>query len=253
MEERLQKLLAQAGHGSRRACEALIVEGRVLVNGQTATLGQKADPRRDRITLDGEPLARSQKLTYIVLHKPRGVVSSSEPQGDRQTVLDLVPARVRLYPVGRLDLDSEGLVLLTNDGALTLQLTHPRYGVEKEYRVLVKGDPDDKRLDVWRRGVMIDGKRTRPAQVRRESTTNAGTWLRVIMREGRKHEIRDIGATLGMPVARLIRLRIGEIHLGRLRPGEWRELTPAESARLAAAAQSAKPAAKSPRRRAARG
>ncbi len=252
MEERLQKLLAQAGHGSRRACEDLILQGRVLVNGRRAELGQKADLTRDTVTLDGEPLARPEKLTYIVLHKPRGVVSSREAQGDRQTVVDLVPQRLRLYPVGRLDLDSEGLILLTNDGDLANHLTHPRYNVEKEYEVLVKGDPDSERLNAWRRGVVLEDRetgkrvRTRPADVRRESGAGGSAWLRVIMREGRKHEIRDTGATLGLPVERLIRVRLGSLTLGKLRAGEWRELTAAEVRALKQSAATPAPAA--PRR-----
>lgn len=234
VEERLQKLLAQTGHGSRRACEELIVQGRVRVNGQVAQLGQKADLAHDTVTLDGTPLAAPETLTYYLLHKPRGVVSSVEPQGDRQTVIDLVPAKVRLYPVGRLDLESEGLILLTNDGALANKLTHPRYNVEKEYRVLVKGVPDQEQLNTWRRGVVLVDKetgervRTRPAQVRREDVREHVAWLRVIMQEGRKHEIRDIGSTLGLPVERIIRLRLGNLLLGDLPAGQWRTLTAQE-------------------------
>ncbi|MGH2522468.1 MAG: pseudouridine synthase [Anaerolineales bacterium] len=224
MEERLQKILARAGLGSRRACEALITEGRVTVNGRLAELGQKADPARDKIAVDGEPLTAAETLTYVALNKPRGVIASLEAQGKRQTVRDLVPLAERLYPVGRLDLDSEGLMLLTNDGELTDRLTHPRYETEKEYQVLVRGEPDEKQLEAWRRGVVVEGKRTAPAQVKRENRTEAGTWLRVIMHEGRKHEIRDIGRLLGMPVKRIVRVRIGTLRLGALRPGEWREL-----------------------------
>lgn len=231
MEERLQKILAQAGYGSRRSCEALITQGRVRVNGERAQLGQKADPARDTIAVDGDSV-RAQRLTYILLHKPRGVVSSLEPQGERQTVVDLVPAKVRLYPVGRLDLESEGLILLTNDGDLANHLTHPRYEVEKEYRVLVKGNPDEERLDAWRRGVMVEGKRTLPARVARERRAHGQTWLRVVMREGRKHEIREIGLTLGLPVERLIRVRLGALQLGDLREGQWRALTREEVAAL---------------------
>ncbi len=230
MTERLQKLLAQAGHGSRRACEALILQGRVVVNGRPAELGQKADPAVDRIVVDGEPLNAPEQLTYIALHKPAGVVSSREPQGPRETVLDLVPTKVRLYPVGRLDLDSEGLTLLTNDGDLANRLTHPSHNVEKEYRVLVKGHPDEDQLDAWRRGVVLidretgDRWRTRPAKVWRDDAPGPTTWLRVVMQEGRKHEIREIGTTLSLPVLRLIRVRIGSLELGDLRTGEWRSL-----------------------------
>jgi 23S rRNA pseudouridine2605 synthase len=235
MEERLQKILARAGLGSRRACEEYILQGRVKVNGRVAQLGQKADPAKDVIALDGEPLAQPERLTYVALYKPRGVVSSLSPQGERQTVRDLVPLKGRLYPVGRLDVDSEGLILLTNDGDLTDRLTHPRYEAEKEYRVLVRSDPDEARLSVWRRGVMLNGKRTAPAKVRREEHTEAGTWLRVIMHEGRKHEIREIGLALGMPVQRLIRVRMGSLRLGDLRPGQWRELEEREVKQLQSA------------------
>ncbi len=235
MEERLQKILARAGFGSRRACEAFITQGRVRVNGQVAELGQKADPARDEISLDGEALASSETLTYVALYKPRGVVSSLAPQGDRQTVRNLIPLEGRLYPVGRLDVDSEGLILLTNDGDLTDRLTHPRYKAEKEYRVLVRGTPDETRLEVWRRGVVLEGQRTAPAQVERGDRIEAGTWLRVIMHEGRKHEIRDIGLALGMPVQRLIRVRMGTLKLGDLRPGQWRKLEDWEVKRLAGA------------------
>ncbi len=152
--ERLQKILAAAGAGSRRACEELIAAGRVRVNGRVATLGASADPVVDKITLDGEPV-RAERHVYVMVYKPRGVVSSLEPQGDRATVRDLVPLPGRLYPVGRLDALSEGLVLLTNDGELTNRLTHPRYGHEKEYRVLIRGRIDEGRLEAWRRGVVI--------------------------------------------------------------------------------------------------
>ncbi len=228
MEERLQKLLALAGLGSRRACEAYLLQHRVRVNGVTAELGQKADPERDEITVDGEPLARPEKLAYVLLYKPRGVVSSLEPQGDRGTVRELVPAGGRLYPVGRLDLDSEGLILLTNDGALTNLLTHPRYETEKEYRVLVAEMPRPQQLEAWQHGVVVEDKRTAPAQVSVESHTPEGVWLRVVMHEGRKHEIRNIAQTLGLWVHRLIRVRLGSLKIGALRPGQWRVLTPQE-------------------------
>ena len=246
MEERLQKLLAQAGHGSRRACEEYLVQGRVRVNGRVAELGQKADPEIDEITFDGQPLARPERRQYILLYKPRGVVSSLEPQGDRKTVMDLVPADERLYPVGRLDLDSEGLILLTNDGELTNRITHPRYETEKEYRVLLGDEPDAKQLAAWRHGVVLEGKRTAPAEVEREAHTPEGTWLRVTMHEGRKHEIRDIARTLGLWVHRLIRVRLGALTIGNLKPGQWRPLEPKEIAELKRPA--ARPSRARPRR-----
>jgi len=226
MEERLQKLLAQAGFGSRRACEEFIVEGRVRVNGQVAILGQKADPARDKITLDGKTLPKAEALTYIALYKPRNVLSATEGQDDRKTVRDLIPVEGHLYPVGRLDFDSEGLILMTNDGDLTNKLTHPRYGHEKEYRVLLARRPDEERLSTWRRGVVLeDGYKTAPADVRFQSTSGKGAWIRVIMGEGRKRQIREIGMLLGLPVVRIVRVRIGTLRLGTLKPREWRYLT----------------------------
>jgi 23S rRNA pseudouridine2605 synthase len=246
MEERLQKILARAGLASRRSSEEFIVQGRVTVNGKVAVLGQKADLAVDRVAVDGQPLAAPEKLTYVLLHKPRGVVSSLAPQGDRQTVRAMLPLPERLYPVGRLDVDSEGLILMTNDGELAEFLTHPRYEAEKEYRVLVKGEPDAERLEAWRRGVVLEGVRTAPAQVARGERAPTGTWLRIVMHEGRKHQIRDIGMLLGLPVQRLIRVRLGSLRLGNLAPGEWRRLTADEVAQLRAIGQ--KPAPKPPSR-----
>jgi 23S rRNA pseudouridine2605 synthase len=228
MQERLQKLLAQAGYGSRRACEEFIVAGRVRVNGQTATLGQKADLSVDKVTLDGKALPRPEALTltYIALYKPRNVLSAAEGQDDRETVRDLIPMEGHLYPVGRLDFDSEGLILMTNDGELTNKLTHPRYGHEKEYRVLVARRPDEKQLAAWQRGVVLaDGDKTAPADVSFISSSGKGAWIRVVMGEGKKRQIREVGRLLGLPVVKIIRLRIGTLKLGSLKPRQWRHLT----------------------------
>jgi 23S rRNA pseudouridine2605 synthase len=233
MEERLQKILARAGLGSRRASEELISSGRVRVNGQVAVLGSKADPERDRIEVDGRPINLAEPLAYIAIYKPRGVISAVQSPDPRPTVRDLVPVPGHLYPVGRLDIESEGLMLLTNDGELANRLTHPRYGHEKEYRVLVARRPDEEQLETWRRGVVLeDGYRTRPAEVRFESIAGKGTWLRVIMREGRKRQIRETGQLLGLPVVKIIRVRIGTLQLGSLKPREWRHLSQAEVASL---------------------
>ncbi|MEJ5223015.1 MAG: pseudouridine synthase [Anaerolineales bacterium] len=235
MEERLQKIMSHAGFGSRRACEELIIAGRVRVNGKPAELGQKADPAVDKITVDGKPVAAAQDYIYIALNKPRYVVSAAEPEpGDRrQTVRDLVPVEGHIYPVGRLDVDSEGLVLMTNDGDLANKLTHPRYGHEKEYKVLVARHPDAEQLETWRRGVVLeDGYKTQPVDVRVETLVGKGAWLRVILREGRKRQIREMGARTGLPVVRIVRIRIGPLLLGPLKPKEWRYLTPAEVAAL---------------------
>ncbi len=229
MQERLQKILAQAGYGSRRGCEEFILAGRVRVNGQIAVLGQKADAALDRITLDDRPIAHFAKLTYIALYKPRNVISSTDDEAGRKTVRDLIPEAGHLYPVGRLDWDSEGLILMTNDGELTNRLTHPRYGHLKEYRVLVARRPERVQLETWRRGVVLaDRYKTAPAEVSMDSVLGKGAWLRVVMGEGRKRQIREIGSLLGLPVVRIIRVRIGSLRLGRLKPGEWRYLTDQE-------------------------
>jgi 23S rRNA pseudouridine2605 synthase len=233
MEERLQKILARAGFGSRRAAEELIEAGRVRVNNHIAVLGSKADPTRDRITVDGRQIAISEPLIYIIIYKPRNVLSTVTTPDARQTVRDLVPVPGHLYPVGRLDLDSEGLILLTNDGELANRLTHPRYGHEKEYRVLVAKQPDENQLNAWRRGIVLeDGYKTQPAKVRYESAFGKGAWLRVVLNEGRKRQIREMGILTGLPVVRIIRVRIGTIHLGKLQPREWRHLSDKEVAAL---------------------
>jgi len=239
MQERLQKLLAQAGYGSRRACEEFIIEGRVKVNGQVATLGQKADLSVDRVTMDGKSLPKAESLTYIALYKPRNVLSAAEGQDDRETVRDLIPVEGHLYPVGRLDFDSEGLILMTNDGELTNKLTHPRYGHEKEYRVLVARRPDEKQLETWRRGVVLeDGDKTAPCEVVFISSSGKGAWIRVVMGEGKKRQIREAGKLLGLPVVKIIRLRIGTLRLGNLKPRAWRYLTADEVADLKGEAKS---------------
>ena len=229
MEERLQKILARAGYGSRRGCEEIISAGRVRVNGKPVGLGDKADPAVDKIVVDGRALKAAEELVYVALYKPRGVLSTVTDPAERPAVRDLVAVPGKLYPVGRLDFDSEGLILMTNDGDLANRLTHPRYEHEKEYRVLVAVHPDGEQLATWRRGVVLeDGYRTQPAEVYLESRYGKGAWLRVILKEGRKRQIREMGARTGLPVARIIRVRIGELLLGKLKPKEWRYLTPQE-------------------------
>ncbi len=225
-EERLQKILARAGFGSRRSCEELISAGRVRVNDKLAILGTKADPETDSITVDRQAIPKLERQIYIALNKPRGVLSDVDPKDPRPTVIGLVQVPAHLFAVGRLDLDSEGLILLTNDGELANRLTHPRYGHEKEYRVLVVTKPDEEQLAALRRGIVLeDGYRTAPAQVTVESEAGKGTWLRFVLREGRKRQIREMGSRIGLPVQRIIRLRIGTLLLGNLKPGEWRYLT----------------------------
>ena len=228
MPERLQKILAQAGYGSRRACEDFITAGRVRVNGQIASLGGKADPAIDKITLDGRPIAAAETLIYIALYKPRNVLSTveSERGDERQTVRDLVDVSGHIYPVGRLDFESEGLVLMTNDGDLTNKLTHPKFGHEKEYRVLLARRPDQDQLEAWKRGVVLeDGYKTQPVDVRFETAQGKGAWVRVVMGEGRKRQIRETCGQLGLPVVRILRIRIGALRLGNLKPRQWRYLT----------------------------
>jgi 23S rRNA pseudouridine2605 synthase len=240
-EERLQKVLAHAGVASRRASEGLIQAGRVRVNGRVVTeLGTKVNPRQDVITVDGKPLPRSDESpVYILLHKPRNILSAASDDRGRRTVLDLVDIDARVYPVGRLDLQSEGLILLTNDGELTKQLTHPAHHIEKEYHALVGGKPSAQTLSRWRSGELeLEGKPLAPAKVNKMSDEGEkNTWLRIVLTEGRKRQIREVARMLGHPVRVLQRVRLGPIRLGKLKPGRWRHLTPAEVQRLKRAVQ----------------
>ncbi len=231
MKDRIQKILARAGHGSRRACEELIAQGRVTLNGKAAKLGEKADPTQDEIRVDGIRVRVSPApKVYIALHKPRGVLTTTRENDSRPTIRDLVPVPGHLYPVGRLDYESEGLILLTNDGDLTNKLTHPRYRHEKEYRVLVARQPTREQAEALRHGVVLeDGHRTAPAKVRvGETLPGKGTWMTITLTEGRKRQIREMCARVGLPVRRLIRVRLGTLKLGKLKPREWRYLTEAE-------------------------
>lgn len=232
---KLQKLMAAAGYGARRKCEQMIREGRVSVNGARASLGDRAILGRDQITVDGDPLRSADPLTHIALHKPRGVLSTSRSQGGWPTVLDLVASEVRLQPVGRLDLDSEGLMLLTNDGELTYRLTHPRFGHEKEYRVLLDRHPDQDQLRQWRSGVRLpSGHRSGPAELD-PMRGKSGAWIRVVLRQGRKRQLRETAELLGLKVERLIRIRIASLALGDLQPGSWRVLEKSEIIELQSA------------------
>jgi pseudouridine synthase len=230
--ERLQKLIAATGRCSRRRAEDLLRAGRVRVNGRLASLGDRADPDRDRIQVDGRPLQPANAALTLLLHKPVGVLSSCrDPQG-RPTVLDLLPVELRrgvgLHPVGRLDGDSRGALLLSNDGRLTLRLTHPRYGHAKTYRVRVDGQPNAEVLDAWRRGVPLDGVPSQPVRLRQLRQGPQDTWLELVMREGRNRQIRRTAALLGHPVRDLQRIAIGPLGLGDLPSGAWRELRPRE-------------------------
>ncbi len=230
MPERLQKILAQAGVASRRASEEMITSGRVQVNGQVVTeLGTKVDPKKDVIEVDGRRLRTRVEPVYLMLHKPAGYISTARDPEGRRTVLDLVPRGQRLYPVGRLDADSEGLLLLTNDGDLANRLTHPRYEQEKEYSVLVTGEPTPGVLDQLHEGVWLaEEDAIAHAEASVVATTEQGTWLHIILREGRKRQIRRMLASVGHQVKRLIRVRVGPLKLGDLQTGKWRRLSAAE-------------------------
>lgn len=226
MSDKLQKILAHSGYGSRRECERIISDGRVTVNGKVATLGRRVDAASDVIKIDGHKLKKAE-LVYIKIYKPRGVLSSTsdELNQGRPTVRDIVPVQGHLYPVGRLDKQSEGLILLTNDGPLTHNLTHPRYGHSKIYDVAIEGMANQDTLNLWRSGLMLDGKKTAPVKIDVTDQDSRRTRLRIKMREGRKRQIRRVAARLGHPVIRLVRINIGPIELGNLKPGEWRHLT----------------------------
>ncbi len=213
----------------------MIQQGRVSVNGQVVTeLGTKVDPQQDTIAVDGQPLPQLiEQPVYLILNKPGGVLSAVRDDRGRQTVIDLVDLPERIYPVGRLDLQSEGLILLTNDGGLTKKLTHPSYEIEKEYHVLVRGNPLTPTLTRWRKGgIEVEGKPVGRATVEKLKEEDGGTWLKIVLTEGRKREIREVARTLGYPVKRLIRVRFGPIKLGRLKPGRWRALSAKELQRL---------------------
>jgi 23S rRNA pseudouridine2605 synthase len=228
-EERIQKILARAGYGSRRSCEEFITSGRIQVNGKLAILGQKADASVDKITIDGRTLPSALELKYIVYNKPRFVLCDKTVGDSRRTVFDMVEGGSDLAVVGRLDFESEGLVILTNDGEMVNTLTHPRYQHEKEYRVLLASHPDAKQMEIWRRGVVLeDGHRTSPANVAVESSAGKGAWIRVVMKEGHKRQIRETAKVTGLYVVRLVRTRIGTLKLGNLKSGESRVLTSEE-------------------------
>ncbi len=233
MAERLQKLLSQAGIASRRAAEDLIRQGRVTVNGEPAQIGQKADLAKDVVKVDGKPLSQPD-FVYYLLYKPRGVISSNKRQHQekRKLVRELIPHEGHLFAIGRLDADSEGLIIMTNDGDLADKLMHPRYEHSKTYHVLVEGQPSPQTLDMWRNGIDLDGKQTAPAKIRILSQNEETTWLQVVLREGRKRQIRRVAGILGHPVRRLIREKIEFLEVGHLKPGQWRLLSPKEIQRL---------------------
>lgn len=235
MTERIQKILSQWGIASRREAETLILSGRVKLNGKIAKLGDKADPQKDSLQVDGTKIKPNNRpeLIYLLLNKPRGVITSCSDPDNRQTVIDLLPKELRngqgIHPVGRLDRDSSGALILTNDGELTLTLTHPRYHIAKTYQVSVKGNVSEPVLKTWRQGLSLDGQITSPAQVRLVKKEGEETLLEVIIHEGRNRQIRRIAQELGLEVVKLHRFAIGSIKLQqgsapKLGTGEYRQL-----------------------------
>ncbi|MBE9007895.1 rRNA pseudouridine synthase [Fortiea sp. LEGE XX443] len=235
MEVRLQKAIAQLGIASRREAEEMIRQSRIQVNGVSANLGQKVDPKKDAIAIDGKLISAAERpsLIYLLLHKPPGVVSTcADPQG-RKTVLDLLPKELRaglgIHPVGRLDAESTGALILTNDGELTFGLTHPRHSIPKTYRVVVKGHPSQAVIKKWCQGVMLDGRKTLPAQVNLIESFTENSCLEIVLKEGRNRQIRRVAEILGHPVIKLHRTAIGSIQLKKpkepcLREGQYRSL-----------------------------
>jgi 23S rRNA pseudouridine2605 synthase len=256
--ERLQKILSQAGVASRRAAEKLIAEGRVSVNGMTVReMGTKADPAADDIRVDGRRVKGPERLRYILLNKPAGYVTTRSDPQRRPTVIDLLRGvREYVYPVGRLDYDTEGLLLLTNDGDLAARLTHPRHGVERTYEARVAGMPDADAIERLRKGIPLDGRRTQPAEVDLLSRPSKGVerdaLLRITIREGRNRQVRRICEAVGHPVKALVRTRIGSLTDRQLKPGMWRELRADEIRALKKSAATPRAAA-SPRAGRARG
>jgi len=240
VRERLQKILSTAGVASRRAAESYITDGRVSVNGETVTeLGSKADPDTDDIRVDGRRIKTARRRIYLLLYKPRGYIASRSDPHRRPTVIDLLAkggVRDYVYPVGRLDYESEGLLLLTSDGDLAARLTHPSHEVEREYHVKVLGVPDEHDLDRLAKGIVIDGRRTRPAEVKLLSVAEGSkaqhAMLSIVVKEGRNRQVRNMCEAIGHPVDRLRRVRIGPITDDRIRPGEFRELDAGEIAAL---------------------
>lgn len=253
--ERLHKVLADLGVASRRESEKMIRAGRVVVNGKRVTeMGVQVDRKHDKIAVDGETLdPKPQQPVYLIVHKPPGMLSTTRDDRGRQTVLELAPeyADRRLVMAGRLDYNSEGLMLLTNDGELVYRLTHPTSGVPKTYRVKVKGEPTDAVLEKLRRGIHLATGRTRPTAVELMGRARVNTWIEITMTEGRNREIREMCHAVGHPVQRLLRVAIGSIELGDLRPGEARPLTHAEVLQLKALVDmpAGSTAAKRPRKR----
>lgn len=242
---RLQKFLAECGVASRRHAEEIIASGRVDVNGARATVGQSIDPTHDEVALDGQRVIPEEKI-YLVLHKPRGVITAVTDSHNRPTVISCLPDSLseRVFPVGRLDLDVEGALLLTNDGELAFKLTHPRFGVEKVYLVRVRGAVGPEAIERLERGVALDDGMTAPARASVVERGERETLLRLVLREGRKREVKRMCAAVGHPVLELQRVAFGGIGVRGLRPGQWRHLNDAELNRLRRQAEPDQPGMK---------
>ena len=236
-EVRLQKFLAESGVASRRKSEELIEQGKVKVNGRLAMIGDKVDPKKDTITVSGKKIVKTKTFTYVVLHKPRGFITTMNDEMDRKCVAELikdVPGRV--YPVGRLDRDSEGMLLFTNDGAFANAMTHPTKHVPKTYRVTVRPSISEEQITALTQGVIIEDRKTAPAEVRVITKEEGRVVLEIILYEGRNRQIRKMCEEVGLEVARLKRTQIGSIKLGMLKQGAWRHLTEDEVRKLMIAA-----------------
>ena len=224
--DRLQKIISESGLLSRRKADFLIKQGRVTLNGKQAVIGEKADPRYDLILVDGRDLPKKQTHKVFLLNKPYGVISSCQDNHGRKTILSFIPPHLRpgMHPVGRLDFDSRGAILITNHGELTLRLTHPKYSHTKTYLVSVSGRPSQLKLDNWRKGILLDGEMTRSAKIEVLEKFHSNTLLKVILKEGRNRQIRRIANLIGHPVQDLQRISISNIKLNGLQEGKWREL-----------------------------
>ena len=233
MEQRLQKILAEMGVASRRKAEEIIIEGRVTVNGQVAVIGSKADPLKDHIKLDGKLLTSTEKKVYYIFNKPKNVVTSlSDPEG-RPTIKDFLGGiRQRVYPVGRLDYDSEGMLILTNDGELAHGIMHPSKKIPKTYLVKIKGRLELENMEKLRRGIRLDRAITAPAKVKAIRKTEQNSWIEIVIFEGKKRQIRRMLEKVGHSVIRLMRIRIDGVEMGELSPGAYRRMLPLEIDRL---------------------
>lgn len=233
MEHRLQKIIAEMGIASRRGAEEIIIEGRVTVNGQVAVLGMKADPAKDHIKVDGKLLVQPEKKVYLVFNKPRGVLTSlSDPQGGPIVKDFLRGIKQRVFPVGRLDYDSEGLLILTNDGDFAHAVLHPSKKIPKTYMVKIKGVLAEEDMERLRTGIKLDGVMTAPARVKRVRKTDNNSWIEMTIFEGRKRQIRKMIERVGHSVIRLMRIRINGLEMGNIMPGQFRHISPDEMKRL---------------------